>query len=48
MITVYVDQQSITQVPDPTYNTSGAIGMVSRYGAGALMVAFTNAKVCQL
>ncbi|HZU01747.1 MAG TPA: hypothetical protein VFA10_18905 [Ktedonobacteraceae bacterium] len=48
VITIYVDQQSITQVSDSTYNTSGSIGIVSHYGTSPTTVAFTNAKVWQL
>ena len=43
-ISIYVDQNQVTQVSDATY-VSGEIGMVSKDGTSSATVAYTNAKV---
>lgn len=46
-ITVYVDQQALAPVNDPTY-TSGQIGVIADYVDGSDTVDYSNAKVWQL
>ncbi|HEY0757187.1 MAG TPA: hypothetical protein VGD98_24750 [Ktedonobacteraceae bacterium] len=47
VLSVYVDQQQVSQVNDPTY-TSGQIGVIANYNGGSATVAYTNAKVWKL
>ncbi len=46
-ISVYLDQNQVTQVSDTTL-TSGKIGVFAQYGRSSTTVAYTNAKVWQL
>lgn len=46
-ITLYVDQNKVTEVTDSTYS-SGQIGFIGTYGTSKADVAYNNAKVWQL
>jgi hypothetical protein len=46
-ISVYVDQNKITQVTDSTYS-GGAIGVISDYGSSTTKVVYNNAKIWQI
>ena len=46
-ISVYVDQNKVTETSDPTY-TGGEIGVISEYGSTTTVVDYNNAKVWQI
>ena len=46
-ISIYVDQNQVTQATDPTYG-GGAIGVVSDYGSTTTVVGYNNAKVWKI
>ena len=46
-LSVYVDQNQVTQASDPTY-TTGEVGVFSEYGSSSTVVDYNNAKVWQI
>ena len=46
-ISLYVDQNQVTQLNDTTYS-GGQVGVISAYGSSSTVVVYNNAKVWQL